>query len=709
MELNSKKPAISKPCYIILPDSPIATSAEILSMLALVLIFFVLPFEISFVDAPSLPDPTDGLYIFNRLIDLVFVIDLTVTFFIAIEKKRAVDENDESQVDEGASELLKKNTVFEFRLRYIALHYLHGWLLLDAGSMAPSVFDIYFAILGQSGSDEMDMDTANLSLRILSEEDNVVGGTGGGSDGLAAARMGRTLKLVKFMRMARMMKMLRLLRLTKLIKVLGSDGIVKRSLDSLTVMLAEHTRKLRVLRLMCIMMLAAHLMCCMLGLSATFGDEKLASFWGTHGYCWPDQLYQLGPSEPLKSRCVGAGDQYLICFHLALALAFKVPFGPFVLRGPGVPYWANTESNVMFQPHEHAIFVIVGMIGAMLGMFVTGTFVTVIAAKDGATVTEQVTSFCRRYDVSHSSRNQMLKYFQTLGDQSGTSPRGNLFDKLSPTLLTELVLDIHGKWLYQLAFAPSLFHTLRPDEFGGGDRPEGVQRNGRTLLTKVALAMVPGFFVQRERPTTGRVYVVVRGIALQTTTGDVVSAGGSWGGYWALTSVPPLNRGTVKAMTNLHVVYIDSTKLKNIPNEFPEVAPSFLRIRVWALRLRLATGILRAAYIEKTRMEAATPGSRQSNQSNQSRRDSAGVSGGSTITRMPGLSEDSTFSLDGDPAAGERLSRVERRMAGVETQLAELTAAIHKSIALPKLRAPDPSPPQTSTWRGPQQLTNLFA
>lgn len=96
-------------------------------MLALILIFFVLPFEIAFVDSPNVPDPTDGLYIFNRVIDLIFVLDLGLTFFIALPKGDAVEEEDEDMFSEDDQRvgLMKRKVHYEFGLRPIARRYAH--------------------------------------------------------------------------------------------------------------------------------------------------------------------------------------------------------------------------------------------------------------------------------------------------------------------------------------------------------------------------------------------------------------------------------------------------------------------------------------------------------------------------------------------------------------------------------------------------------
>jgi hypothetical protein len=40
-------------------------------MIALVAVFVVVPFEVGFVESPEVPDATDPLWIFNRVIDFL--------------------------------------------------------------------------------------------------------------------------------------------------------------------------------------------------------------------------------------------------------------------------------------------------------------------------------------------------------------------------------------------------------------------------------------------------------------------------------------------------------------------------------------------------------------------------------------------------------------------------------------------------------------
>lgn len=114
--------------------------------------------------------------------------------------------------------------------------------------------------------------------------------------------------------------------------------------------MVEHARKMRILKLMLVMILSSHSMACCLGMSTMFANQKLESFWGTHGYCWAEDLYSLGPGEPLKARCVDAWQQYFVCFHLAFGLIFGIPAEAFFEEGPGEKHFAFTDT---FQIHEH--------------------------------------------------------------------------------------------------------------------------------------------------------------------------------------------------------------------------------------------------------------------------------------------------------------------------------------------------------------------
>lgn len=188
----------------------------------------------------------------------------------------------------------------------------------------------------------------------------------------------------------------------------------------------EHTRKMMVLRLIVVILVVMHMQACLLGLSTMMADEKLDSWWGTHGYCWPEALYQLTPSDPIKSRCVSGWEQYTVCYHIVMGLAFKISWAPILTtvcscqmrwkqmlsdslsphlsllnspltspptcphaQGPGIPF-PNAESNALFRPFERAVFVTVGFSAALMGLYLAGAFVGLVTGRGGFSNSEQV-------------------------------------------------------------------------------------------------------------------------------------------------------------------------------------------------------------------------------------------------------------------------------------------------------------------------------
>ena len=122
-----EKEMLNKPFYILYPESKWVTAKDTMSFVALLLTFIVVPFEVSFVDAPPVPDPTDALWIFNRVVDLLFMIDICAQFFVSypLPSKFLHEAKENGMDEEEAAEII--GTTYEIRMRYIFLDYLQGW------------------------------------------------------------------------------------------------------------------------------------------------------------------------------------------------------------------------------------------------------------------------------------------------------------------------------------------------------------------------------------------------------------------------------------------------------------------------------------------------------------------------------------------------------------------------------------------------------
>ena len=122
--IEARKRKEQSPWYILRPVSGFMTAWDLITAFALIFTAIVTPVEVAFFDPPE--SATDGLFIFNRFIDFIFIFDMLMQFFIMYRTGE----------DEGSG------TNWEFRLRFIACHYFKGWFALDMLSIIPSAFDI---------------------------------------------------------------------------------------------------------------------------------------------------------------------------------------------------------------------------------------------------------------------------------------------------------------------------------------------------------------------------------------------------------------------------------------------------------------------------------------------------------------------------------------------------------------------------------------
>jgi hypothetical protein len=590
--------------YILRPDQALITAKDSLSFVALVLLYFTLPYELGFMDLPLLPDPSSGLFIFNRVIDVIFGLDILLQFFVAIPK---TSDDDFEAADEALrdGDIIRPIDCFEFRPSKIARHYLTSWLLIDVAAMVPSAFEIYFANLprGELGSSKDGMDDPLHGQQVASLAAEANASSWQEVAATLDTRAGQVdfmqmIKLFKLMRATRLVRILRLLRLLSAAKILSRmcanpDSHVVQLRDTIVIETIMHARKIRVLFLIGAILIMNHLFACLLGMTSLLADDRSNSWWGTHGYCYPGQTYRLGPLEPLRTRCVDGWTQYLVCYHIALGFVFGVPWSEFIEQGPGTPHFAVEGSEALFQTGERMCFLVIAFICCLIGLYVAGVFVSVVSGIDGGSLKEEVTRFCSKYKMHGSAHRQLQEYLAQLEQLSDIVPQPTLFFKLSPALSYRLVLEIHCVWLTKLNFARQLMRPHSP--FPNGPSWQPLAHDMKNFLAQLALAMTPMLFIARERPTATRMYVIIKGMAADICAGRILSSGDSWGLPDIILSYSSHMHGRVKALMPLQAICIDRDGLDSLIRAHPEARPSYLRVRVWALHRRLYYGLFRVA------------------------------------------------------------------------------------------------------------------
>ena len=115
-------------------------------MLLVVFTALVTPFEVAFL--PIATSGRDALFLFNRVLDVVFVCDMLVNFRLMY----AVGADGDIEYIEDP--------------RRIAVHYLRTWFLIDLVSILTSAVDVY-AVAGASGGGKLGSLRALRALRAL--------------------------------------------------------------------------------------------------------------------------------------------------------------------------------------------------------------------------------------------------------------------------------------------------------------------------------------------------------------------------------------------------------------------------------------------------------------------------------------------------------------------------------------------------------------
>ena len=116
-----------KPWYIIDPRSSSAIGYwDLLTSFALVFTAIVTPFEVAYLNPPSGNRWEDPLFLCNRIIDLVFISDMAIQFFLGFSRSNS-----------------SQGMIWVFDHKQIVLHYLSSfWFSLDFISITSSIPDI---------------------------------------------------------------------------------------------------------------------------------------------------------------------------------------------------------------------------------------------------------------------------------------------------------------------------------------------------------------------------------------------------------------------------------------------------------------------------------------------------------------------------------------------------------------------------------------
>ena len=365
---------------------------DTLTAVAIVFTAFVTPFEVAYLPMPT--SAADFLFVLNRLIDVVFVVDLAVTFRLIYAK----DEDG----DEG---ILWVDDPWR-----IAAHYARGWLLIDAVSIGVSAVDY----VGLGSADAGD-DGHVTSLRAL--------------------------------------RALRSLRLIKLARLFRASRIFKRW----EAKFAINYTALELSKCLLAMFIVAHWFGCLWTLQASLLSTSVLDSWlGTNGYCEPLPLPP-SPAAGVASPCpVGRSchaEPGVACRDEGTIYSASVYWAVMTITSIGYGDIGATPLN----PEEQAACTILMILGAILWGYVIGTFCGTIANLSPATQEfrrnmDDLNTYMRSNRVDAALRSRLREYFHRTRHLHDAQNQKRLIGLMSPGLQSELILSTNQRWLRSVWF-----------------------------------------------------------------------------------------------------------------------------------------------------------------------------------------------------------------------------------------------------------------
>lgn len=543
-----------KKWYIIDPrSSKIISYWDGIGMCALLFTAVVTFVEVAFVEPPGY---VDALFIVNRCIDGIFIVDMFLQFFLMYpQQPKSVQDTVRWIHDQDR----------------IAMNYVKSWFGIDLISILVSGFD-FLSLTGpqSTGCGKVPETSA--------------------ADTAAAADAASQLKVLRIIRILRLVKLVRLVRSSRIMKRLESR-------------MAINYGHLALVKCLVGLIICSHWFACLWGLIATFESDKFDNSWyAVFGYCsfnpidggTLEKSFQADPSNStLKAAydkqyssepnwcCEGTGTptkKYVAALYWAIMTITSIGYGD--IRAPD----GNT--------HEQVFAAILMLLGGMIWGMVIATFCGVVSNLDPAgtefrTTMDNLNRFMALQGLPQDMRQSLREYFHQTKHLQIARANKLLIENMSPMLQGMVVWKVNEKWLRHVWFL-----AQAEDSF----------------MVQLSLHLTAAVFAPAELCPQGYMYIIHRGIALYG--GKVLTSGKVWGEDMILSSVHLRSKYAARCMTYVEVYMIGRDDLIELATKHPA---TLRLIRRSAFRLGFRREMIRRAQVSiKNKEEAAGIHSKES-------------------------------------------------------------------------------------------------
>lgn len=507
---------------------------DVLTTSALVYTAFVTPFEIGFFpsDSPSwtMSDKEWAWFYVNRIIDIIFLLDMILQFFTMIPVPNPKDNFTSSNIEDAAKKLYTGPTVrsssgvvYIASIRRLARDYVCSrWFPVDVLSLLPSVLELGI---------KQYVHTSYARFKNMAK----------GSEERRAQI--RSIKLV--------LDIVRCTRLVKLVRIIKFRRTYNRIAAHISI---THSTALKIkvpVSVICVV----HWFACVFALLSNMQTEPQKTYWGTAGFCDDLLVASSGPALALVQACqITEGEFYVACFTWAML----------IVTGTG---GADSFPSATSVP-ENIVVTLLNMVAALFWTTVLALYCDMISngsplETESQQILDELEVFMSNHDIPREMRVQLREYFHQRKHIRIAESAFAVTRQLSTKLQIDVVTLVFGPLLYKVPF-------LRACE--------------KMCLTTLALALRPMTFAPTESPPPDHFYIVKKGIVQQ---GARLIKSGNYFGEEVILQSPP-EEITVQCNTYVDAFAISREELWELLDRFPNDKRNVRKSAAWlALRLEL--------------------------------------------------------------------------------------------------------------------------